>query len=147
MNWLKELKHKNWIDWIKILVALDVFSAGIGLILNLNLHVIAPLFGFITRIFMGIFYIMLAVIIIKKVFPKSVDIDEEKALNSKHLNRGIGRFFRHGVFLLKKTFRTAESISNHFLEIIDAWLDHMEDFFSRKKREVKEEVHKTLHKD
>ena len=147
MHWIKELKRKNWIDWIKILVALDISSAGIGLILNLHLHIIAPIFGFITRILMGIFYIMLAVIILKKVFPKSVDIDEDKALNSKRLHRSIGKFLKHGFRSLKKILQTAEAVSDRFLEKVDFYLDRAEDFFHKKKDEVKEEVRKTLHKD
>ena len=147
MHWIKELKRKNWIDWIKILVALDISSAGVGLILNLHLHIIAPILGFITRILMGIFYIMLAVIILKKVFPKSVDIDEEELLKSEHIHDEIQNKVKESKRFTRKVIYKLETISNNIINKIDALLDKVEDFFHKKKKEIKEEVHNTLHKD
>jgi len=31
MNW-KKLKEKTWIDWIKVVVAIDIAGVGIGLV-------------------------------------------------------------------------------------------------------------------
>ena len=141
MNWIKELKHKTWIDWIKIIVALDIASAGVGLIVNLHFHVLANIFGFISRIFMGILYIMVATLIIKRVFPSVLRDDEKKSLKKISIDSDIEKGLKDGKKITKKVFQKMETASEKILHFIDRNIDLLEIFAKKRIKEIKREIH------
>ena len=146
MHWVKELKKKTWIDWIKIILAIDIASTGIGLILNIPLHIIAPIFGFITRIFLGILYIMLATLIFKKVFPKEISMKDMDDFSAEQIEKDAKKYFKHTKKITRKIIKTSESYAEKILEKIDGYLDAIEDFFHKRKKEAKEELQRIINK-
>ncbi len=79
MSLRTEVKKKNWIDWIKALVAVDIASVGVALVFGISdFHVLADLLGWFSQIIFGILYIFVAVLIFKRVFPMHLFEDTNK---------------------------------------------------------------------
>lgn len=145
MNYWNELGEKSWIDWIKILVAIDIASSGVGLILGLDMHVFGYLLriiglGFLSSLFFGVLYIFLAVLIIKRVFPQKLAEDEhveaermnEEIIDTTHaVKKGVRR-------LVKKAAKVTDKIH----EKLDGLIDKGEEFIGKKKQEAKDEINK-----
>ena len=151
MNWIKELKHKTWIDWIKIIVAIDIASVGVGLVINLNLHVFANTLalislGFVSRIIMGFMYVFVAILILKRVFPPILRDDEEINNKEENIDLDIEESLAKGKHRGRTFIKWIINYSDKFIDTIDNFLDSLENFFKKKKKEVKEEVHNLLKK-
>ncbi len=149
MNWihhLKELKNKTWIDWIKIIVAIDIASVGIGLIIGLNFHVLAGILGFISRIAFGIMYIFVAVLILKRVFPSALHLDPNDTLDAEDIDTDIKEGVTQGKKRVKNIIDHIDQFSEKIIDKIDKGLDKTEDFFRHKKDEVKNEVNELIKK-
>ncbi len=148
MKWIKDLKNKTWIEWLKITVALDIASAGIGLIINLPLHIIAPIIGFVTRIIMGVMYIFVAVLILKRIFPGPSQNNDEPIHTSekKDVDVDIKNGIAEGRHLFKKFIAWVVRTNNIIIDSVDNILDSIELFFTKKKVEVKKEVKELLEK-
>lgn len=145
MNVWKEIKSKSWIDWVKVIVAIDIAGVGIGLILGFNLHVFAFMLGFITRIVVGVLYVFLAVLIFKRVFPQELAEDEHREAvrmddEIKETSHFVGRSF-------KKLVQKVEQVTDKTNEKIDHMLDKSEDFIGKRKQEINEEVDKLMNNE
>jgi len=141
MNW-KKLKEKTWIDWIKVVVAIDIAGVGIGLVLGFNMHVFAHVLGFLSRIIFGIMYVFVAVLIFKRIFPQAL-AEEEKTeaekmdteiIETSHAIKKGARIFVQKINELRDTAHKK----------IDQLLDSGETFASKRKKEVKEEMNKLM---
>ncbi len=120
----KYLKGKTWIDWVKVLLALDIAIVGIGLIFQESLQILANLLGPVSRIIFGILYLILAARIIKNVFPDlyndlrnpSPASDTDKVIQEK---KSVG-------------------------EIVDMTTEKVDRFVQDRTKEVKDEIKKVL---
>ena len=142
MNWIKELKNKTWIDWVKILVAIDIASVGIGLILGMPFHVLAGVLGFISRFLFGVMYVFVAVLILKRIFP--TELSKKETNRKKDVNFDIKKGLHDGKRIGKKIIDFINFYSDKVIDIIDDWLDIIESFFYKKKEELKKEVKKLV---
>lgn len=142
MNWIKDLKSKTWIEWVKIVVAIDVASAGIGLIIGIDFHVLAGLFGFISKIFFGVIYVFVAVLMLKRVFPSVLQVDGNDDLEKGDINTNsdIKKWVSCLKDFAKKIKTKVVSASDKFVDIIDDKLDKTEHFFKRRRDEIKNEI-------
>jgi uncharacterized membrane protein YhiD involved in acid resistance len=147
MNYWKELGKKNWIDWIKILVAIDIASSGIGLILGLDMHVFAYLLrviglGFLSSIFFGVLYVFVAVLILKRVFPQK--LAEEEHIEADRMNEEIVDTTHAVQKSAKKFAQKAAEVTDKVHDKLDHLIDKGEEFIGTKKREAKDEVDKLI---
>lgn len=142
MKWIKELKNKTWIDWVKILVSIDIASVGVGLILNIPLHVLAGVFGFISRFLFGIMYIFVAVLILKRIFP--IEQNEDETELNKDIDFDIKKEIHNSKRFGKKMINVINLYSEKIINKIDDWLDNIESFFHKKRKEAKEEIKKLV---
>ncbi len=138
---LKGLRKKTWIDWVKILVAIDIVFVGIGLILNIHTHLLADILGFLTRIPFGILYILIGFIIFRKVFP-----EEKNDKNPKDSVLEISEKYQRNTDLkqsfFKSFFSEINSIIESILNFVDRIIDSIEDFFKKRSFEIKDELEK-----
>lgn len=142
MNFWKEIKSKTWIDWVKIIVAIDIAGVGIGLILGFNLHVFAFMLGFVTRLIFGVLYVFLAVLIFKRVFPQELAEDEHtEAILMDEEIKDTTHFVSDS---FKKIVKHIEKVTDKTHEKIDHLLDKSEDFIGKRKQEINEEVDKLM---
>ncbi len=142
MDFIKDLKGKSWIDWIKIIIAIDISSVGIGLIIGIDFHVFANLLGFISRIFFGVLYVFVAVLMLKRVFPTVLHVDGNDDLEKGDSNTNSD-ILRWTVFIkkmIKKIIKKIISISEIVMDKIDEKLDKIELFFKKRKAEIKSEI-------
>ena len=160
MNFLKNLSNKSWIDWVKIVVAIDIASAGLGLVIGLNLHIfvvipglLATWLGIIARVIFGIMYIFVAVLILKRVFPSELELDDNADIKKETIDDDIKegvresrRLTRHFIENAKKLVKKIEKYSDKMIDIIDRFLDKTEVFFKHKKKEVSKEIDNLLDK-
>jgi hypothetical protein len=146
MNFLRDIREKTWIDWVKIIVALDIASVGIGLIIGLNFHVLANIFGFISRILFGILYLFVAVLILKRVFPEALHVDDENEIEEQNIDVDIKQGVTHGRRLSHTLFKKIKRHSDLLIKEVDIFLDKIELFFKKKKKEAVQEVDELLHK-
>ncbi len=138
MNFFKELRKKTWIDWVKILVAIDMAFVGMGLVVNIHFHVLADSLGFLTRIPFGILYIFIAVIIFKRVFPQVREDGEMSRPEEETLEKQA----RSIKTLMGDCIRYCDALVDRILDFVDRMIDAIEDFFKKRYRELKDEVHK-----
>jgi len=138
------LKSKTWIDWIKVVIAVDIAGVGIGLILNFEdtLHVFANIFGFVSHIIFGILYIFVAVLIFKRVFPQ--DLAQEEKDEALRTNDDIFETTNSVKKAAQKIIKKVDHFSKETYHKIDGILDKSEDFFDKRKQEVKDEVGKIM---
>jgi hypothetical protein len=137
MNW-KKLKEKTWIDWIKVVVALDIAGVGIGLILGFDMHVLAHIFGFLSRIIFGVLYVFVAVLIFKRVFPQNLAIEEQtEAQKMNDKIKDTTERFKDG---MKQILQKLTTLGDTLHTKIDQFLDKGEDFTRKRKEEIKKEV-------
>ncbi len=146
MIFLKNLGIKSWIDWVKIIVAIDIASVGVGLIIGLNFHVVANILGFISRIAFGVMYLFVAVLILKRVFPSALHVDAENKIEEENIDLDIVKGVKHGKKLGKKFAEKVENVSEKVINHVDKKLDRAEEFFKTKKEEAKKEVNDLLDK-
>ncbi|MCA9351322.1 hypothetical protein KC929_00910 [Patescibacteria group bacterium] len=140
MNYWKEIKSKNWIDWLKIVVAIDIAGVGVGLVLGFEMHVFANILGFITRIIFGVLYVFVAVLIFKRVFPQKLADDEnaEAARMDDEIKETAGAVKK----TVKKVVEKANELTDKAHEKIDGVIDKGEAFLGKRHEELKEEVKK-----
>jgi len=120
----KYLKGKTWIDWVKVLLALDIAIVGIGLIFQESLQILANLLGPVSRIIFGILYLILAARIIKNVFPDLY----------KDLRNPSPASDTSNVIQEKKSVG----------EIVDMTTEKVDRFVQDRTKEVKDEIKKVL---
>jgi len=147
MNYWKELGKKNWIDWIKILVAIDIASSGVGLILGLDMHVFGYLLrivglGFVSSLFFGILYVFVAVLILKRVFPQK--LAEEEHVEAERMNEEIIDTTNAVKKGAKSFAKKAAEITDKVHDRLDNLIDKGEEFIGKKKQEAKNEVDKLI---
>ena len=141
MFWV-ELRKKTWIDWIKIVVAIDIAGVGIGLIIGFDMHVFAYMIGFLTRVLFGVLYVFVAVLILKRVFPQKLEKDEHievHPMDEEIIETTI--FVKKNV---QKFVKKINHITNTANKKIDFLLDKGETFISKRKQEIKQEVEKII---
>lgn len=142
MNIWKELGNKTWIDWLKIVVAIDIAGVGIGLILGFSYHVFASMIGFVTRIIFGVLYVFVAVLIFKRVFPQK--LAEEEHIEAKRMDEEIRDTTMSIQNSVKKFIKKAENVAVKAQDTIDHALDKSEEFIGKRKKEVNDEVDKLM---
>jgi len=141
MIW-KELRKKTWIDWIKIIVAIDITGVGIGLILGFDMHIFAHILGFLSRTFFGLLYVLVAYLIFRRVFPQ--ELAEEEHIEAKKMDEEIidtTNIVKKGA---KKIAQKAHEFTEKAYDTIDDLLDKGESFVGKRKQEVQEEVKKLM---
>lgn len=146
MYW-NELKNKTWIDWVKILVAVDIAGAGIGLILNVDMHVFAYLLriiglGFLSQTFFGVLYIFVALLIFKRIFPQKLAEDEH--VEAKRMDEDIVDTTKNVKKALKKMSEKAAVVTEEIHEKIDDFLDKSEKTIKKGHRDAKAEIDKLI---
>lgn len=133
---MKYLTGKTWIDWVKVIVAIDIAAVGIGLIFQQKIHILAGLLGSVSHIIFGILYIIVAVLIFKTVFPKLFnDLREtvtkaEDTLNQEEMD-----------IVTEDTNTEPEETVG---EMIDKTADKINTFVQGKAQEAKEEIQNDL---
>ena len=150
MNYWKELGNKTWIDWLKILVAVDIAGAGIGMILNVDMHVFGYLLrvigiGFVSQIIFGLLYVFVAVLIFKRVFPQKLAQDEQ--FEAEKMDIEIVQTSQTVSESAKKLAKKIAKITDKAHNKIDKVLDKIEEFMSKRKIEAKEEVQKLINEE
>lgn len=138
MNIWKQLGNKTWIDWVKVIVAIDIAGVGVGLVLGFEMHVFANMLGFITRILFGILYVFVAVLIFKRVFPQP--LADEEHIEAKRMDEEIKETSHSVANSFKKVVQKVEHLTDKANEKIDHVLDKSEDFIGKRKRELDNEV-------
>ena len=126
-NISQHFKGKNWIDWVKALVAFDIAIVGISLVFQNEMHILANMFGVVSRLIFGILYIIVAIAILKGVFPdlfeefkeQFEDDETEKPHHKKHT-------------------------SSHVSEMIEKGAHKAKDFVHDRAQEAKQELNKIL---
>jgi biopolymer transport protein ExbB/TolQ len=141
MNW-KKLKEKTWIDWVKIVVAVDIAGVGIGLVLGFNMHVFAHTLGFLSRIIFGIMYVFVAVLIFKRIFPQALAEEEKK--EAQKMDAEITETTHAVKKGSKKFIQKINELTDVAHQKIDHVLDKGASFASKRKKEVKEEMNKLM---
>ena len=139
MIW-KELKKKTWIDWIKIVVAIEIAGVGIGLVLGFDMHVFAHIFGFLSRIAFGVMYVFVAVLILKRVFPQA--LADEEHTEAQKMNEEIIDTTNAVKKGAKTVIKKAAELTDKAHEKIDQLLDKGEEFIDKRKKEAKDEIKK-----
>lgn len=147
MIYLSELKGKTWIDWVKILVAVDIAGAGIGLILNVDMHVFGYLLriiglGFLSRIFFGVLYVFVAVLIFKRIFPQK--LAKEEHTEAKKMDEEIIDTTKAVKKSIKKVAQKAAVLTDKMHEKIDTLIDKGEQAFEKGKKDINNEVKKLI---
>jgi len=142
MYW-NELKKKTWIDWIKILVAIDIAGAGVGLILNVDMHVFGYLLrviglGFLSRIFFGILYVFVAVLIFKRIFPQKLAEDEH--VEAERMDEEIIDTTNAVKKEAKKFAKKAAAFTDKVHDKLDTMIDKGEEVIQKGKQDAKDEL-------
>ena len=148
---LRLLQSLNFVDWLKIIVAIDITGVGIGLILGFPLHVFANIFGWVSRIFFGFLYIFTALLIFSKVLYAKNIFFKHDGVEGKKFRKGYEedeRFLKKILKRCLRCLRNGYNIINNFsqkiIDAIDSLLDRFEFFLKDKKEEIKEEVMKII---
>lgn len=131
---MKYLKGKTWIDWVKLIVAIDIAAVGIGLIFQQEIHILAGVFGSVSRIIFGVLYVIVAATIFKAVFPQMVDDLRGVVHGAKD---DIEQDFSQPD---PEPHREQETVG----EMIDKTAQKINTFVSHKAQEAKEEINKEL---
>lgn len=139
---MKELKKKNWIDWIKIIVAIDIAGVGIGLILGFDMHVFAHVFGFVTQIFFGVLYVIVAILIFKRIFPQ--ELAQEEHIEAKKMDKDIADTTHAVKKGAKKIAQKVVAVTEKAHLKIDNLLDKGEEFIYKRKQEAQDEITKIM---
>ncbi len=137
MNFFKQiklLKQKTWFDWLKIIIAIDIASAGIGLILNIPIHAIAYLLGFFTRIIFGVLYIGFATFLIKEVFTNS---HHTRIKQKDKIETLVRRHSEQSISFMKKIILVVEEKTDRLMYHIDALLDEIENFIKEEWKHIR----------
>ena len=152
--YLSKIKRLTWLDWIKIIVAIDITSVGIGLIFGFNFHVFAMMFSWFSQFVFGILYILIAfLIILRTLYTKKVILmgkREDEDVQHSFLLRDtkiLSRLWKLIIFHVKKVYRFLDYCSKKILDRIDDLLDYVEHFFKKRKDEVKKEIKDAILKD
>lgn len=138
----KDFKNKTWIDWVKILVAIDIACVGFGLIIGKDIHVISHIFGFISRIPMGIIYIFISILMLKRVFPKALSLEDSPETRTH--DDVIDDSIRESKNILTDFFNVLHKYAHRALQWVDSILDSLALFFEKRHREVKKEISRLL---
>lgn len=138
----KDFKNKTWIDWVKILVAIDIACVGFGLVIGKDIHVISHIFGFISRIPMGIIYIFISILMLKRVFPKALSLGDSPETRTH--DDDIDDSIRESKNILTDFFNVLHTYANRALQWVDSILDSLALFFEKRHREVKKEISRLL---
>lgn len=117
MNFIKILKRKTWLDWVKIIIAIDIAAVGIGLILGFDMHALAYVFGFISRIIFGILYLSVSFFIFQYVFAEIFDVDEE------FKTKTLSEFVSYNFSFIKNKSKSFSERLKKFIDIIHQKLD------------------------
>lgn len=135
---IKYVKGKTWIDWVKVIIAVDIAAVGIGLIFQEEVHVLAHIFGSISRIIFGILYIIVAAAMFKMVFPKLFEDLHYKA-------KEVGDELHKEKDQSDEGIKLAEADDRETVgEMIDKAAKKIDTFVQGRAKEVKEEVKKVL---
>jgi len=139
MIW-QELKKKNWIDWVKIIVAIDIAGVGIGMVLGFDMHVFANIFGFVSRIIFGCLYVFVAVLIFKRVFPQK--LAREEHVEASRMDEDI----KETADTVKKTAQKLAHKAGIAIDKAHTKADDLvtkgEEFVTKRTKEAKDEIKK-----
>jgi hypothetical protein len=148
MFW-NELKSKNWIDWVKILVAVDIAIRGFGLIINIEplslnffvAYLLGP-FGFVSRLFFGMMYVFVAVLIFKRIFPQK--LANEEHVEAKRMDEEIADTAQIVKKESKKLAKRAEKLIEKAQNKIDAFIERGEQGLKKGKKDATDEIKKLI---
>ncbi len=143
----RKVKKLRWLDWVKMIVAIDITAVGIGLIFGFPLHIFANMFGWVSRLIFGFLYIFTAFLI----FSRTLHTRGVVRFESEHGKRYEERRFLRSIItsfvrLIRKTFRFLNTTSEKILDRVDEKLDEAERFFAKRKEEVEQEIHDLIEK-
>ena len=136
----KDLRHKTWIEWVKVIVAVDIAFVGFGLIIDQDIHLLSHIFGFLTRIPFGIMYIFIAILILKRVFPKALHVDPKDDIDMDHLDADIAKGVAGSQHRFKKIINTIQKSIDRLIDWVDHIFDTIAHFFEKRHHEVKKEL-------
>jgi len=144
---LKRLQELSFIDWIKIMVAIDITGVGIGLIFGFPLHVFANLLGWVSRLVFGFLYLFTAFLIFSRVLYAHNLIlhsqgrrEGERRTPYEEDAKFLKRILHKGMGWLRTLMETLNRMAQEAIDAIDSFLDRLEFFLEDKKEEIKEEV-------
>lgn len=124
-------KDKTWLDWIKIIVAVDIAAVGIGLILGFDMHALAHIFGFVSRIPFGIAYLFVAYILFYYVFSDRTQ-SKDTATFDEDIHNAIHVVRKQGEKAYEKTRLFADTAHDK----IDDAFNEGEDFLREQKDNI-----------
>lgn len=136
----RDFKDKTWIDWVKMIVAIDIAIVGFGLIIGQDIHFLSHIFGFLTRIPMGVMYIFISILILKRVFPSALHVDPHDTAKVSKIDHDMNDGIREGKNIIGDFFRFLNKLLNRFIDWVDYVLDRIAHFFEKRHREVKKEM-------
>lgn len=150
MKHRSKISRLTWLDWLKIIIAIDITANGIGLMFGFPFHIFANMFGWVSRILFGLFYIFMAFLIFartlyaRKIIDEKIDTSDIQHFGDKKMLR---RLYKRGIHLLAELIYYLDQRSKEVLNWIDTLLDKLELFFEKRKREVREEVKSIIHEE
>ncbi|MDD3694255.1 MAG: hypothetical protein PHC89_02590 [Candidatus Pacebacteria bacterium] len=136
MKW-NILQNITWKDWVRIILAIDIASVGISMILGFDFHALALLLGSLTKVIFGIGYIFIAVYLFRQVFLRGDDEDEN--LTKEHLD---SEFVRVQTVLVQ----TSNKIYSVLIKLVDNIHTKLDDIFDRGETLLKEKAFKSQKK-
>ncbi len=145
-----KIRSFTWLDWLKIIIAVDITANGIGLMFGIPFHIFANIFGWVSRVLFGLLYIFMAFLIFartlynRKVIIEKINTKDIRHFEDKKFLRRILSYFRKN---LKRCFSTVEDVSDFILRKFDSILDYFESFFKKRGVELKEEVKTIIRED
>lgn len=145
-----KLRNLTWLDWIKIIIAIDITANGIGLMFGIPFHIFANIFGWFSQIIFGLLYLFIAFLMLARTLYTRRIIDEKIEFDTvTHFEdrRFLIRIFRLGKNMLIVFFKKVEAFSKVIIDKFDELLDIIEAFFEKRKVELKEEVKTIIHED
>lgn len=143
----KDLKNKTWIDWVKVIVAIDIAFVGFGLIIDQDINFLSHIFGFISRIPMGIMYVFISVLILKRVFPRSLHVGPVDAAKVSPMENDLNDGLREGKNILSGLLKSLNRKIHQLIDWVDSLLDRIAHFFEKRHHEVKKEVSTLIGKE
>jgi len=143
----QKLKNLRWLDWVKIIVAIDITAVGIGLIFGFPLHIFANMFGWVSRLIFGFLYIFTAFLIFSRTLHTRgvVHLEEEKGKHYEE-KRVLRSLITSFIRFVQKVFRFLNTTSEKILDRVDEKLDEAEYFLAKRKEEVTQEIHDIIEK-
>ncbi len=145
-----KIRRLTWLDWLKIVIAIDITANGIGLMFGFPFHIFANMFGWVSRVIFGLLYVFMAFLIFartlyaRKIIDEKIDASDIQHFGDKKMLR---RLYRKLIHLIAEIIYYLDQRSKEVLDWVDTLLDRVEVFFEKRKREVREEVNSIIREE